>query len=201
VAEGHADVVARIKEELEARGVPLVGPCGAFQIVKRVAWALRHEGAGLLAKPQGNNCEGFATDIIAYPDGRIFDVLTNGGGDEDASGNPIPGTGNGPVWNPAGNGRVDDISRCRAAIDPGDAYVAEAASGSAVAASPQAPSTSASDTDRIVAAIDESTAAILAALKENTAALASVRNGFEQSVGALVPALRTRVDSGPTGAV
>ena len=119
--DGHVDVVARIKAELEARKVSLVGPCGAFQIVKRVAWELRGEGAGLLAKPGGNNCEGFAVDIICYPDGRIFDILANGGGDEDAAGNPIPGTGNVPTWNPPSDGQPVDPGRYRRAIDPGDA--------------------------------------------------------------------------------
>jgi hypothetical protein len=195
VAEEHADVVARIKGELEARGVSLVGPCGAFQIVKRVAWACRHEGAGLLAKPQGNNCEGFATDIIAYPDGRIFDVLIKGGGDEDAGGNPIPGTGNVPAWQLSA---AVDPSRYRAAFDPGDATAATTSS-SLAGASAQTSAPAASDADRIVAAIDDSTSAILAALKENTAALASVRKGLERSVGALVPALLTRSGSGPAG--
>jgi hypothetical protein len=95
----HTYVVAEIRAALVARGVLLIGPCGAFEITKRVAWALREEGAGLLLKNGGNNCVGYAVDIIAYRDGTIVDILVNGGGDEDPSGNAIPGTGNGPAWN------------------------------------------------------------------------------------------------------
>ena len=188
--DGHVDVVARIKAELDARKVSLVGPCGAFQIVKRVAWELRGEGAGLLAKPGGNNCEGFAVDIICYPDGRIFDILANGGGDEDANGNPIPGTGNVPVWNPPSDGQPVDPSRYRQATDPGDARPGTT-SGSIPASSAQT-AAAGSDNDRVVAAIEKSTASILAALKENTETLVSVRKGLEQSVGALLPVLLSK---------
>jgi hypothetical protein len=186
--DGHVDVVARIKAELEARGVSLVGPCGAFAITRRVAWALRAEGAGLLSKPGGNNCEGFATDIICYPDGRIFDVLINGGGDEAADGSgPIPGTGNLPAWQTIA---PVDASRYRPALDPGDTPLPGSTSGSIPpAASAQAPAASKLENDRIVAAIEASTAAILAALKENNETLISVRKGLEQSLGALLPVL------------
>jgi hypothetical protein len=137
-------IVAAVKADLEARGVSLVGPCGAFQIVKRVAWALRATDAGLLSKPTGNNCEGFATDIIAYPDGRIFDVLENGGGDEypeghPQAGQPIPGTGNGPVWNPPSDGQHVDPSRYRRPFDPGDDVVEEQPAGEPVSEPGSAP--------------------------------------------------------------
>jgi hypothetical protein len=77
-----ASYVAAVKAELQARGVDLSGPCGAFAITKRVAWGLRHLGCGLLSKPSGNNCEGFATDIVMFKDqgGNIIDVLGDGGG-------------------------------------------------------------------------------------------------------------------------
>jgi hypothetical protein len=101
----HADVVARIKATLEAKGINLKGPDGAFEITKRVAWALRAEGAGLLDKPAGNNSHGYATDIICYPDGHHFDILTDGGNT------------NGPQWSDAG---FVDASRYRPAIDPVD---------------------------------------------------------------------------------
>lgn len=98
-------LVAQIKAELEARGVPLAGPCGALQITKRVAWALRSTGAGLLNKPAGNNCESYAVDIVAFPDGGIRDVLGDGGG------------ANIPQW---GDLQLVDPARYRPAIDPGD---------------------------------------------------------------------------------
>jgi hypothetical protein len=98
----HAEVVAAVKASLEARGVNL-RECGAFEITRRVAWQLRGEGAGLLAKPYGNNCEGFAVEIIVYPDGRHYDILVDAGGS------------NGPTWRDAG---VIDPSRWRAPVDP-----------------------------------------------------------------------------------
>jgi hypothetical protein len=69
-----------IKQDLLSRGVNLSGPCGAFEITKRVAWQLRAEGAGLLSKPAGNNCEGYATDYIVFRNGPSFDILGDGGG-------------------------------------------------------------------------------------------------------------------------
>lgn len=101
-------LVTAIKNELLAAGRDLSGPCGAFAITKRVAWALHGTGAGLLAKPSGNNCDGYATDIVCYPDGRIRDILGDGGG------------ANTPQW-PEGELEVVDPARYRFAIDPGDA--------------------------------------------------------------------------------
>jgi hypothetical protein len=112
-----AEIVAQVKAELEAAGVSLVGPCGAYDITRRVAWRLREDGAGLLDKPDGNNCDGYAVDIIAYRDGRIFDCLGKSGGEEDQAGHPIPGTGNVPIWmaaTPMGN----EAARWRAPHDP-----------------------------------------------------------------------------------
>ena len=105
VAAQHADVVAAVKTELQAKGVDLSGACGAFAITKRVAWRLRMEQAGLLSKPSGNNCDAYAVDIVMYPDGRIFDILVDAGG------------GNGPAWNA---GEAVEASRYRPAVDPGD---------------------------------------------------------------------------------
>lgn len=103
---GHPDrsaVVAQAKEDLESAGHDLSGPCGAFSIVRLAAWRIGGD-AGLLSKPSGNNCEGYATDIIVYPNGRIYDVVIDGGGR------------NGPTWRDAG---VVDPSRYRPAVDPG----------------------------------------------------------------------------------
>lgn len=95
--------VAAVKAALEAAGINLIGPCGAFAITKRVAWGLRGAGAGLLSKPNGNNCDGFATDIVAFPD-RAYDILSDGGAT------------NGPTWNETG---VDDLaSRWRPPVQP-----------------------------------------------------------------------------------
>lgn len=104
-AAAQDSVVRAVKARLEATGVPLDGPCGAFEITKRVAWQLRATGAGTLDKPSGNNCGGRSVDIIAYPDGRLVDILSDAGGS------------NGPVWNPI---EPVEASRWRAAVDPGD---------------------------------------------------------------------------------
>lgn len=100
----HKDVVEREKAKLVAAGADLSGPCGAFSITKAVAWALRGEGAGLLDKPSGNNCQGYSVDIVAYKDGSIFDILGDGGG------------ANEPQWNASD---AVDPARWRPAIDPG----------------------------------------------------------------------------------
>jgi hypothetical protein len=97
------NIVAQVKADLQARGVDLSGPCGAFAITARVAWTLRSTGAGLLDKPAGNNCQGRAVDILIYPDGTAFDILADSGG------------ANGPSWNPIA---PIDSDRWRAPVDP-----------------------------------------------------------------------------------
>jgi hypothetical protein len=64
---------------------------GAFEVTKRVAWALRREGAGLLIKNGGENIVSwkgysFSASRVCYPDGHIYKVLTD-----------VPAT-NGPSW-------------------------------------------------------------------------------------------------------
>lgn len=64
---------------------------GAFEVTKRVAWALRGERAGLLIKNGGENIiswqgYSFSASRICYPDGHIYKVLTD-----------VPAT-NGPSW-------------------------------------------------------------------------------------------------------
>lgn len=108
-AQGHADVVAAVKAQLERDHVSLTGSCGAFAITKRVAWLLRAEGAGLLSKPGGNNCEGYSVDYVVYPTGRGADILGDAGG------------GNIPAWNEEQDS--DFIGRWRPAVDPGDGVV------------------------------------------------------------------------------
>jgi hypothetical protein len=89
-----------------------INPAGsvdrAFDVTRRVAWALRGEGAGLLIKPGGENIVGwlgysFAAGRICYPDGHIFKVLSD-----------VPTT-NGASWQD--NGFVDR-SLYVPAIDP-----------------------------------------------------------------------------------
>ena len=95
--------VAAVKARCLAAGIMLSGAEGAFQITKRVAWGLRARGAGLLAKPGGNQCDGYATDIVCWQD-RAYDILSDGG------------NSNGPTWNETG---VDDLAaRWRPAVQP-----------------------------------------------------------------------------------
>lgn len=78
----HRDIVARAKaEEVAAGNNPdnsADGECSRFNIVNRAAAMLAGEGAGVLYKATGNNCRERSVDIIAYPSGRIIDVLGAG---------------------------------------------------------------------------------------------------------------------------
>ena len=95
----HQAEVAEAKSVLESEGVDSSGPCGAFEIVKR-AVSLIGDEAGYLDKPDGNNCGGFAVGIIAFPDGYIYDVLGDDGGE------------NNPQWNPDGCGPTEGNGTC-----------------------------------------------------------------------------------------
>ena len=69
----------------------------AFEVTKRVAWALRGEGAGLLIKNGGENIAAwqgnlFSASRIVYPDGHLFKVIFDAG----------PGGANGPSWQDEG---------------------------------------------------------------------------------------------------
>ncbi len=112
--EKHPDqssVVAAVKSQLESAGADLSGSCGAFKITKNVAWQLKASGAGLLSKPGGTNCDGYSTDIIAFPDGYIYDILGDAG------------RANTPRWGADGCGPLDGNGTCPdryvAAFDPG----------------------------------------------------------------------------------
>lgn len=87
--------VAEAKANLVATGVDLSGECGAFEITKEAVRLIGGD-AGLLHKPSGAGCQGYSFDIIAYPDGYIFDILACGGGDPGCN----PPEGNIPSWMP-----------------------------------------------------------------------------------------------------
>lgn len=83
----------------------------AFDVTKRVAWALRGEGAGLLIKNGGENITAwrgysFSSSRIVYPDGRLVKVIYDAG----------PGGANGPSWQDSGD--YVDRSLYVPAIDP-----------------------------------------------------------------------------------
>lgn len=111
--DNHTDVVIRCKARLESLGVSLVGPCGAFQIVKAVAAELAPLGYGVAYKGNtgGNDCGGYSTDIVMQRDGRHWDILKDGGGQNgpqfnlatykpDDPENPRPGSSDEPFINP-----------------------------------------------------------------------------------------------------
>jgi hypothetical protein len=84
----------------------------AFEVTKRVAWALRGEGAGLLIKTGGENIVGwqgnlFSASRIVYPDGHLYKVISDAG----------PGGSNAASWQDEG---VDSglVGRYVPAIDP-----------------------------------------------------------------------------------
>lgn len=109
-AYAQVEIVAAVKGDLVSRHVDLSGPCGAFEITKRVAWALRSQGVGLLSKPSGNNCQGYSVDYLVRADASGVDILGDAGGD------------NGPGWSesePPGA----FVGRWREPFDPGDVVV------------------------------------------------------------------------------
>ncbi len=103
----HTAEVQAAKDELIAEGKKFPDPnatneCYRFEIVKRAAPKI--DGAGFLSKPGGNNCNGFSVDIIAFPDGYIYDVI----GDDSSSG----GDGSKPSWHATGCGPITGNGTC-----------------------------------------------------------------------------------------
>jgi hypothetical protein len=107
----YIDLVTEIRAAVERSGIPVTGSLtGGFEVTKRVAWALRHEGAGLLMKAGGENIVewagvSFSASRVCYPDGHLYKVLTD-----------VPTT-NGAQW--LDNGFVDP-SLYLPALDPGE---------------------------------------------------------------------------------
>ena len=109
-AQDQSNVVREIKADLIARGVNLSGPCGAFQITKRVAWRLREQGYGLLGGKSSaqNGCatngDKYAIDWLLKASGEGVDILSDAGGD------------NGVIWAE----EEAEARLYRPAFDPGD---------------------------------------------------------------------------------
>lgn len=74
--------VVAAKQQLIAENVSIVGVEGAWNITNRAAALC---AAGLLEKASGNNFNGYAVDIVCFPDGHIWDVLVDGGGANEPS--------------------------------------------------------------------------------------------------------------------
>ena len=108
----QSGIVVRVKNYLVSQGIDLSGDCGAFEITKRVAWALKDQGIGLISKG-GTNCNGFSTDKIAFSDKSGVDILGCSGGGPDCN----PPEGNVPAWLPF---PVNPSIVWAAPSDPGD---------------------------------------------------------------------------------
>src|SRR4029453_8066374 len=105
--------VASVKARVLAAGINLnhgPGECGRFEVTKRVAWELRADGLGLMAKVGSQNgCSAtntldepkYGVGFVMYPDGTFADILC-GGGDGNT---PCWGTGTTTpsLWRPAFN--------------------------------------------------------------------------------------------------
>lgn len=75
----HLDIVQQQYEALRARGWQFLGAEGIFELTKRVAWALKDEGFGLLKKVTGNQAFGYSTDKILSGDFYIVDIFSDDG--------------------------------------------------------------------------------------------------------------------------
>ena len=89
----HTAEVQEAKRQLAAEGQTWVQgspsaqeyECNRFKIVKRAAQLIGN-GAGFLAKNPGQTqCEKSGVDIIAFPDGYIYDVLAGGSASSDGA--------------------------------------------------------------------------------------------------------------------
>jgi hypothetical protein len=113
----HSDVV----KDLAARHpFDKTTEAGIFAFIRRVAWALKDEGCGLLVKPGGENIfnykgTSYSISRICYPPGadgeaQIYKILSDAG----------PGGQNGPQW--VDDGKVEG-NRYRPALPPDDDVV------------------------------------------------------------------------------
>ena len=105
VAPNQAGVVQTVKDFLIAQSVNISGPCGAFEITRRVACAT---GSGLLVTYHSGQCGGLAAGILGYPDNSEVDILSDEGGTNIPSWNPWPGNGDpGVYYTPAQGCPID----------------------------------------------------------------------------------------------
>lgn len=92
--------VIEAKQYCIDNGIPITGPCGAFNITARVAYKLRADGWGLIHKNPGQNgcshdSERYAVDAIMLHNGSVIDLLINSE------------TENIPAWQSVGSADVD----------------------------------------------------------------------------------------------
>jgi hypothetical protein len=97
-----ADVVHAVKQRLVSRGEDVTGVAGAFKIASHAA---RELNAGVLYRPSRNNYQGYAPDIVMFPNGDIYDCLIDAGGRNE------------PAWQYKGNLAGDPESRYVAATE------------------------------------------------------------------------------------
>lgn len=108
----QVELVSRVKDALVARGQTFTTNCDAFEITRRVAWALRGRGALLIGKtPAQNGCDfggqRFSHDAIAFINAPWRDVLRRAG---------PPDNANLPAWNVTGSSAAPLYEP----FDPGD---------------------------------------------------------------------------------
>lgn len=110
-AQDHTPTVAAVKREVLARGISTANACGAFEITRRVAWAVAAEGWGLVHS-DANGCvfqgEKYRADALMQRNGLTIDMLGHSESDEGDTSNP--NNYNIPQWGgtgpqPGGNWR------------------------------------------------------------------------------------------------
>ena len=111
-AFAQVELVSRVKDALVARGQTFTTNCDAFEITRRVAWALRGQGALLIGKTPGQNgCDfagqRFSHDAIAFLNAPWRDILRDAG---------PPKNTNLPAWNVTGSSAAPLYEP----FDPGD---------------------------------------------------------------------------------
>lgn len=89
--EPPSEIPAELEDQIElvracrAQVASPVEPIGSydrqFEVAKRVAWALRDKGVGLVEAKGGstNNSAGYTTDIVALSNGAHWDIAMDGG--------------------------------------------------------------------------------------------------------------------------
>jgi hypothetical protein len=90
----QAGLVAQALGEADSAGEDMTDLCVISNAVDRAVELIRQSTgwpAGRLSKPDGTQCGGLAVDIIAFPNGEIYDVVIG------------KGSINGPAWDADAN--------------------------------------------------------------------------------------------------
>jgi hypothetical protein len=77
----YLGLVQAARADIVGRGLDVdASECNRFEVLKRAASIIARvdPDVGLLSKPTGNNCEGYAVDVLCWKDGIIVDCLGAG---------------------------------------------------------------------------------------------------------------------------